>query len=88
MAQGNRKNRTPFTADLSWLSDNNGECIAYCSTPQLAHFLMVTANYFDQLSQAARVCLGEYENLDNPENYPGYVELKRLVDEYERALRG
>lgn len=84
-----RQNRTPFSStEQGWICDKDGTQIALCNTQHLAAFFCTTANFFDPLTRAARVCLGEYEQLSNPEAYPGYIALKKLVDDYESALRG
>lgn len=83
-----RTHRAPLTNRGPFLLGNAGVHVAHCATPDVAHFLAISANYFDRLTKAARVCKGEYEQLPNPQDYPGYWALLELIDEYEAALRG
>jgi hypothetical protein len=83
-----RQHRTPFIAKAARLFDANGKFVALCETAELAHFLAVSASYFDRLSAAVRVCKGEHENDAEIQMTPAYRELVKLVDDYENALRG
>jgi hypothetical protein len=83
-----RIHRSPLVARGPFVLGNTGVHVAHCATPEIARFLTISANYFDRLTAAARVCKGEYEQLPNPQDYPGYWALIELIDEYETALRG
>jgi hypothetical protein len=89
MAQERRQHRTPFKSEAQRILDASGKYVAICETHELARWLCTTANFFDRLSAAVRVCKGEHENQNGEiQMTPAYQELVRLVNEYEEALRG
>lgn len=91
MQPNQRQHRTPFRAEGQYILDAHGYVIAKCATERLSRFICIACNYFDRLTKALKLCRGEYDNLDTPENRPAYIELMQLHNEihpYERELRG
>lgn len=82
-----RKHRTPFLSEEAWLRDSAGQMVAYCANSGAAHFLKVAANSFDDLTEALRLCRGEFELSEEVQNHPGWQRIKALSDRIENELR-
>ena len=88
MATERRHHRAPLTTDGSLLRGRNGLAVAACVTPQVAHFLKVCANSFDDLTEALDLCRGEID-LDELERIsPAISRIRALREEVEKQLRG
>lgn len=83
-----RLHRTPFQTENSWLNDRTGQRVAICETPQLARFLAVTANSFDDLTEALRLCRGEIHLEEAFRNSPAIQRILEIADRVEKDLRG
>lgn len=80
-----RTHTTPFSSVGRELFDSKGVSIGVILTPQLAAYIVKTANNFDRLMRAVVGCRGEIEsNVTVPITRPLLKDLLTLIDELER----